>query len=260
VSRRRPGQQGGPDDWPDVPFDLPDPPPPPPDPATPQQLTALETSANRWAQAVDFWQKGHREFKAQRYANAVANYDAAQEAAVGYFESFYKITRFGPITRRIAVVIEKLGSSESSFPGLWEVIHRRRVALTLAELQQIDWNGYSFAASGSDALLRKNLGASHDPTHADDTPAEAVTRQQVLDRFALLLAAVFVPLARSEANRMRRFFADAITDLQGVQAPFRFGNTPVVGGGGVGGTVGNPGMILTGPPIGLSPSPDPFQV
>jgi peptidoglycan hydrolase-like protein with peptidoglycan-binding domain len=222
IARRRPAQQDGSDDWPDIPPDLPDPPPPDPDPTIPARLSAIKSSAISWIQAVDFWQKGHREFKQQRYANAINNYDEAEKSAVAYFESFYNLP--GPresVPKRIGQVVAKFAQPESSFAGFWEVIRRRRVALTLSELGQIDGSGYSFTASASDALLKKNKKAETDTTqHAEDTAAEAATRQQVLDRFALLLAAVFVPLARSEANRILRFYSGAIADLQRVQTPF----------------------------------------
>ena len=229
VARQRPAQQGGQNDWPDVPPGVPDPPVPPPPPNT-RRMAQIEASASSWAQAVDFWQKGHGEFRQQRYASAVSFYTEAEKSAVSYFENFHGLQ--GPresVAKRIGQVVAKFADSESSFPGLWEVIRRRRAALTLTELQQIDWSGYSFEDPGADKLLRKNLIASTDPkqkptiqnpTPWEDTAPETVVRQQVLDRFALLLAAVFAPLARSEANRMLRFYSDANTDLQRVQTPF----------------------------------------
>jgi peptidoglycan hydrolase-like protein with peptidoglycan-binding domain len=45
LARRRPAQQAGPDDWPDVPAGLLDPPPPPPDTTTPHRIAAIQTSA-----------------------------------------------------------------------------------------------------------------------------------------------------------------------------------------------------------------------
>jgi peptidoglycan hydrolase-like protein with peptidoglycan-binding domain len=228
MARRRPAQRDGSEDWPDVPSDVPDPPPPDPDPHVSARSAAIEASALSWAQAVDFWQKGHREFKQQRYASAVSNYDEAVKSAVGYFENFYNLP--GPresVSKRIGQIVAKFAGSESSFPGFWEIIRRRRTALTLTELQEIDWSGYE--DSRVDKLLHKNLNASTDPeqkptpqnpTPWEDNYQQKSVRQQVLDRFALLLAAVFVPLARSEANRMLRFYSDAITDLQRVQAPF----------------------------------------
>src|SRR5262249_11517483 len=86
-------------------------------------------------------------------------------------------------------------------------------------------------------------------THTDggkaeeDLPAsgEPAVRQGVLDRFALLLGTVFVPLARSEANRMRRYFATALADLRHVEAPFQLAIT-----GDDGGSTNHPGA----PPIG----------
>jgi hypothetical protein len=64
-----------------------------PDPALPQQLTALETFPPTSGPSGRLLAEGtSRNSRRSRYANAVANYDAAQEAAVGYFDSFYKIT------------------------------------------------------------------------------------------------------------------------------------------------------------------------
>jgi peptidoglycan hydrolase-like protein with peptidoglycan-binding domain len=224
IKRRRPEPQSGPEDWPVIPLGVSDP-PPPPDPNQNQRLAAIQASANSWTQAVSFWQKGHREFKAQRYANAVANYDAAQAAAVEYLESFYGPNLpfddpSAPIPSRIRSLIFDF-AAVGVVPALWGVIRRRRTALTLDELQRIDWVGYS---SGSNDLLQKNLQATDrpqadHPDQAEDNAGEAIIRQQVIDRFALLLAAVFAPLARAEANRMRRFFTEAINDLKSVQEP-----------------------------------------
>ena len=233
LARRRPIEEGGPKDWPDVPPGVSDPPQPP----LSDRQAQIEASALSWAQAVDFWQKGHGEFRRQRYASAASFYSEAEKSANGYFENFYNLqgprvsllSRVGQIVAKFANSGKDPGDREAAFPWFWEIIHRRRVALTLAELQQIDWTGYSFEDPGADKLLHKNLIASTDltqkpklgdPTPWEDHDPEKVVRQQVLDRFALLLAAVFVPLARGEANRMLRFYSDAITDLQRAQAPF----------------------------------------
>src|SRR5262249_38148403 len=46
-------------------------------------------------------------------------------------------------------------------------------------------------------------------------------RQQSLDYFALILATVFIPLARAEMNRLRRNFNAATEDYERLLTPYR---------------------------------------
>jgi len=57
----------------------------------------------------------------------------------------------------------------------------------------LDWGGFSFKA---ESLIRKNLDTTS--PNPEDNADEAVTRQQSLDYFALLLGTIFIPLARAE--------------------------------------------------------------
>lgn len=80
----------------------------------------------------------------------------------------------------------------------------------------MDWGGFSFKA---ESLIRKKLDTTS--PNPEDNADEAVTRQQSLDYFALLLGTIFIPLGRAEANRLRRFSALAVADLQRVLTPYQ---------------------------------------
>ena len=74
--------------------------------------------------------------------------------------------------------------------------------LSLVELHSLDWEWFPYSA---EVLLRQYLEGR--PT---DDEARRATRQHLLDRPMLILAAVFVPLARAEANRARRQYPAAL--------------------------------------------------
>jgi hypothetical protein len=221
LARRRPARQDEDDDWPDVPDSVPDPEPPPPPPTDDPRRAEISDAAISWANAVDLWQRGNREFKRQRYANAVTAYNACQDSVIRYFAKFHKFANvFGHSD--ITMIIGRLVRDQSVRPKLWERINSRRVCLSVPELQQLDWGGFSAKA---EALLRKNISGT--APNQEDNDDEKLTRQQSLDYFALLLTTIFVPFARAEANRLRRFSGSAIEDLQRVLMPYHvlFGTT-----------------------------------
>ena len=115
-----------------------------------------------------------------------------------------------PTAEKVGTVVTVLFEAKDNLPALWTKIRRRREAITLEELQKPDWGDFSAAA---EALLKTSVET--------DTPEQEELRQEPLDYFALILATVFVPLARAEMNRMRRNFNAAIDDYERLLTPFQ---------------------------------------
>ncbi len=217
--RRRPGE-GGEELPPDNPF--PDPPDPiNPDPGEiPPRAEELIEASNLWRQAVAYWQTANAESAAQRFANAELAYELSQRAVIGYFQKFYTnapqflklnfvFTPGDSTAEHLGVIVNELFDKKDKLPGLWTKIRRRREAITLEESQKLDWGDRSSA----EICLTEAI----DPL----TVEKAKPRQQSLDYFALILATVFIPLARAEMNRIRRNFNAAIDDYERLLTPYR---------------------------------------
>lgn len=206
---------------PEVPFPDPElPPNPPPEPpvGTSQRLADVIEARFRWAEALDYWQIANAESAAQRFANAEVAYEESQKAVVRYFQKFYassplelefEMADQASTSEKVAAVVEALFHAIEQLPALWAKVRRRREAITLEELQKPDWHGFSPIAEG---LLKLQA-------HETDTPEEFLARQESLDYFALILATVFIPLARAEMNRIRQNFNAAISDYERLLTP-----------------------------------------
>ena len=219
--RRRPRGPDGENDFPD---DLSEPPPDPPvEPGTTTppvgelRKNAVQEAARSWVEAADQWRKGNEHFEQRRYARAAGAYEASQRAALRYFEKFYGLVlNTGQLVPdRMTSLVMQLFLRSAEWPHLWESIRQRRLFLSLAELHGLDWDWFSQSAED---LLRADLRGDTPPP---DDEARRANRQRLLDCPMLILAAVFVPLARAEANRARRQFAAANVDLSRVLTPFR---------------------------------------
>jgi hypothetical protein len=208
---------------PELPFPDPDSPPNPvphPIPEASQRLADVIEARFRWAEALDYWQIANAESTAQRFANAELAYEESQKAVVRYFEKFYTssplnldfdIVAEAPTAEKVAAVVTTLFDAKVDLPALWTKVRRRREAITLEELQKPDWLGFSSVANGLLRLAAKET----------DTLEESVVRQKSLDYFALILATVFIPLARAEMNRNRRNFNAAIGEYERLLTPYR---------------------------------------
>ena len=218
--RRRPRGPDGENDFPD---DLPEPPPDPPSDspdvsntsADQLRANAVQEAARSWIEAADQWRQGNEHFEQRRYAKAAGAYEASQRAALRYFETFYglSLSMGRLIPDRMTSLVAQLFIRSAEWPHLWDGIQQRRLFLSLAELHGLDWDWFSQSAED---LLRDDLRGL-----TTDNELLKRTRQQLLDHPMLILATVFVPLARAEANRARRQYAAAAVDLSRVLTPFR---------------------------------------
>lgn len=210
---------------PESPFPDPElPPNPPPEPptGTSQRLADVIEARFRWAEALDYWQIANVESAAQRFANAEVAYEESQKAVVRYFQKFYtslppplnlafNIVPDASASEKVAAVVTTLFDAKERLPALWAKVRRRREAISLEELQKPDWHGFSSVAQGLLSL----------PAKETDTPEEFLARQESLDYFALILATVFIPLARAEMNRIRQNFNAAISEYERLLTPYR---------------------------------------
>jgi hypothetical protein len=198
--------------------------PPPPLPPTPPSTQArqdrLADSAEACLAAIEAWQLGNTEFSKQRYDSAAQYYDRCQQAVLDYFSSYpdYDVHfTTTSLATRVDELLWWLASDPQRWADLWESITWRRQLLSLAELGQSDWfdpSGPPPFRPGEIAyqILAGNLAGSDQPIPATSTITPQV-RVDLIDTHLVVIAAVLVPLARGEANRMRRQFSAARDDL-----------------------------------------------
>jgi hypothetical protein len=163
----------------------------------------------RWAEALNYWRIGNQEATAQRFANADVAYEESQRAVIRYFQAFYPPIHFFEgvaTTNKLNILVSVLFSRRDRLSFLWAKVQRRREAITLEELQTLDWGGFSPDAERVLRALSENAGDSK-------------VRQESLDYFALILGTVFVPLARAEMNRMRRNVQSAMDEYERMLTP-----------------------------------------
>lgn len=204
IVRQRPRARNGENEIPD---DLPPPPDPPDDPTLPPDTRVIE-AAQSWLEAAQKWRTGNEHFEQRHYAKAAGSYEASQQAALRYFKIYYGLTLGGPaafVRDPLASLVFQLDKRAAEWSNLWEDIQQRRLLLSLVELHGLDWEWFPYSAED---LLRQYLAGN-----PEDDEARKATRQHLLDRPMLILATVFVPLARAEANRARRQYPAVLSDL-----------------------------------------------
>jgi peptidoglycan hydrolase-like protein with peptidoglycan-binding domain len=190
--------------------------PPPPTPPT-QSPKAFADSARAFLDALEAWQAGNAEFVKERYASAVRQYNACQQSVLAYFalvpDYQLKLTA-STLAGRMDELVFRLASDLAFWSSLWSQINFRRQLLTLVELGQYDWTRWAPIEPETDVyrFLEGNL-AGKPNVLPPAAPLPATFRQVFMDAHLLVIAAVLVPLARAEANRLRRQYAAALDDL-----------------------------------------------
>ena len=169
----------------------------------------LINSTLAWLNAIEAWQFGNAEFASQRFASAADAYDRCQNYILEYFSVYpdYAINfTTSTLAARVDELIWSLVSNNANWAQLWSQINWRRALLSLKELSQLDWTAID---SGSTAyqLLQKSLAGQ------DATAFQSQERKTLIDARVLVIAAVLAPLARGEANRLRRQYSVAIDDF-----------------------------------------------
>lgn len=192
-------------------------PPSTPLPPAEDQKARLANSAEAWLAAIEAWQQGNADFDKRRYAGAVANYTRCQQAALQYFAIYpdYNLSFSGDtLDAKIDDLVRQIASDRVRWAGIWEQINWRYQLLSLNELRTLDWTQIG-PYSSVYLLLKANLTGKpqvEPPTH----PLGPEHRTRLMDARLLVIAAVLVPLARGEANRLRRQYAAARHDFERV--------------------------------------------
>lgn len=186
---------------------------------SPETEKLLE-ARQRWLEMIDYWHKAAGQANAKQFSNAVFFFEESQKAAVRYFENFYGLTTVPQTStaEKLGGVVMQLFDRKDELSTLWVKMRRRREAITLEDLQRFDWGGFS-------AVARRLFKIGRIINGPGDTPEELRIRQQSLDYFALILATIFIPLARAEMNRQRRNFDAAIEDYERLLKPYRTAET-----------------------------------
>lgn len=182
-------------------------------PNLPAGTTSKQKSSAEYAlAALRHWNDGNQSFERRRYATAVDHYNACQDAIADYFRTFYGfiLSTAGQRNSRMVRLIANLSTQEQTFFYLWSRFRIRRELLSLDELNSHDRFGSSDAAFSTAALFLDRF------TETDDKQR----REEFLDTPLITLAFVLAPLARAEANRQRRQFDAAISDLNWVLKPY----------------------------------------
>lgn len=191
-----------------------------PPPVTGSGMTRAErltASALAFLNAIEAWQFGNTEYARQRFASAIDAHNRCQQAVLDYFSIFpdYDM-HFAAATLdgRVDELVWRIASDRQTWSDIWAQLGWRRQLLSLAELGQFDWTPITGGRYAHIAyqLLQGNLSGSDQPPPPTN-PIGPAHRKIFLDTRLLVIAAVLVPLARGEANRMRRQYAEAIADF-----------------------------------------------
>ena len=210
-------------EWTPLPETPPEPPPPPVqfEPISPPaQKDKVQRAGAHAVQAMQAWQFGNAEFKAQRYASAANAYADCQQLARYYF-SLRRQLRI-----RSALDLSLRESLRTPFPDdsvyLREPLNSRRLALSTDELKALDWSAPAALAAEVMAHELNGERVKANPAESNDEAEQArlaTALEYCWDRPLFLMVTLFAPLARAEANRMRRQFDEALKDLRRVLAP-----------------------------------------
>jgi hypothetical protein len=177
--------------------------------------------ARFWLEAIRQWQLGNSKLELRSYDGAVTAYNSCQRAVLNYFTRYHAIdVGTGTFGQRLTNLITHLVLKKDQFPHLWEKLQLRRTLLSLAELNEHDWAPSPVFPATALELIKKFL-------LRDEFPLASVltNREQVLEAPLVILAYVLVPLARAEANRLRRQHERAVADLNRVIKPIQIGST-----------------------------------
>ena len=212
---------GGPGEPPPPPLPPPGVPDPPPT-TTPgmSRQERLAASAIAFLNAIEAWQLGNSEFSRQRYASAVQAHNRCQQAILDYFSVFpdYNLQfTTNTLDERVDELVWRLASDRQTWSDVWAQINWRRQLLSLAELGQFDWTPITGGRYASIVyqLLEGNLAGSDQPPPPTN-PIGPEHRKILIDAHLLIIAAILVPLARGEVNRLRRQFVDGRADFSRV--------------------------------------------
>ena len=200
-----------------------------------QRKKELLESANAWLTAVDNWQLGNKEFKARRYASAVSAYTPANRTGADLFLSSSTPMSILSICPTCLLTEEPSHSMNALIASIFTLArHEHTVGSAVAIVTAAAL--HTVAAGAGQFRLGCHFSECHhvaggQPEWGKKIPLELGTktlRQRSLDRPLLILATVMVPLARAEANRMRRQYDAAEKDLRRVLTPYTIqdGGTP----------------------------------
>ena len=198
----------------------PPPPPPPPPSGNPEEIrkARIALSARAFLDAVAAWQEGNVDFVHQRYDSAAEAYDRCQQAVLQYFAiypDYFIQTSGSSIAENVDQLVANLAQANSFWTGLASAVTWRRQLLSLVELGALDWTQLGPTSTGY-LLLKGNLLGQEQPAWLPGSgagPIDPQFRKDALDARLLVLATVLCPLARAEANRLRRQYAAALADL-----------------------------------------------
>lgn len=207
---------------------------PPPQEEEEPPPSRLDEARFRWVEAINYWQIANQEVFAKRYSNAEAFYEESQKAVVRYFEKYYTESPFAiafaidpkaPVAQNLGKVLLKLWEKKAQFVVLWSKVQRRWRINTLEELNKHDWLSFYGPETPDGSTIQKTAWnvLTNDDLSFGDTKDK---RQESLDYFALILACVFVPLARAEMNRTRRNYDAAIDEYKRLLDPIQVQRSP----------------------------------
>ena len=181
-----------------------------------EEIAGILEARQRWLEMIDHRHKAAEQANAKQFANAVFFFEESQKAAVRYFENFYALTSVPETATaaKLGGLLTQLFDKKDIFSTLWAKVRRRREAITLKELQKSDWGGFALA-------VRPLFKVGRIISAPGDTPEQLRIRQQSLDYFALILATIFIPLARVEAlQKSRDRGSTYLAYLRFYRAPF----------------------------------------
>ena len=182
-------------------------------PSSADEFADAKSDAPIPLEAIREWQDGTAASFKREFAIAALHYEQCQRAVIRYFKEDFAVAVTGEVEQDLASVLGLLTASNGSkWPGLWGALRWRRSLLSLKELFERDWLSPR-RTDGTYAVPSEYLQMFmfFDESRAWPlTPHKAETRAIVP---LLLLAFVFVPLARAEDDRLRRQFNSALEQI-----------------------------------------------
>lgn len=163
--------------------------------------------------AVAAWQAGNRYAARRQQELAIQSYAQCQTEAANYFLSLgYPVPSEGEARQRLQQVLTYLRQPDLAESPFWIELRWRRGLLSLQEIDEQDRKKL-LETEGAFTSASKFLAAFTFFTSDLGTDPSITRRLQRLDPTLLVMATVWVPLARAEMNSQRRQFDAAITEL-----------------------------------------------
>ena len=166
--------------------------------------------ATAMLRALQQWERGNQHFERREYKAAVDCYKLSQDAAVTYLE--VGVSPSGSVQDRLNRAMHLIRTREADlFAPVWNQLRWRRGLLSLTELNAFD----RARLAGEDGALvnLSRLLATFFYEFSDINDPAGLQRAARVDPLMIVLANVWIPLAKAEAYQQKRQYDLAFTAI-----------------------------------------------